>query len=64
VQGLTLGGDDYMTKPFSREEVMARTRSVLGRTVFYRLSDGFPEPLRDHCLRSLVAMPRQLQEDD
>src|SRR5688572_17108626 len=28
VQGLTLGGDDYVTKPFSLEEVVARIRSV------------------------------------
>lgn len=27
-----------------------------GRVVFYRLAAGFPEPLRDHCLRQLVEM--------
>ena len=31
VQGLTLGGDDYITKPFSLEEVVARIRAVLRR---------------------------------
>ena len=31
VQGLTLGGDDYVTKPFSLEELVARLRSVLRR---------------------------------
>jgi two-component system OmpR family response regulator len=31
VQGLTLGGDDYVRKPFSLEEVIARVRSVLRR---------------------------------
>ncbi len=31
VRGLTLGGDDYMTKPFSLEELVARVRSVLRR---------------------------------
>lgn len=35
-----------------------------GRAVFYRLSDGFPEPLRENCLRALVLMSRQVQEDD
>ena len=30
--GLTLGGDDYVTKPFSLEEVIARIRAVLRRT--------------------------------
>jgi len=32
VAGLSLGGDDYVTKPFSLEEVIARIRAVLRRT--------------------------------
>ncbi|WP_446666997.1 response regulator transcription factor [Flexivirga sp. B27] len=32
VKGLTVGGDDYVTKPFSLEEVVARIRAVLRRT--------------------------------
>ncbi|MGN6523351.1 MAG: response regulator transcription factor [Actinomycetes bacterium] len=31
VTGLTLGGDDYVTKPFSLEEVVARIRAILRR---------------------------------
>ncbi|MDR2703558.1 MAG: response regulator transcription factor [Cellulomonadaceae bacterium] len=31
VQGLTVGGDDYVTKPFSLEEVVARIRALLRR---------------------------------
>jgi two-component system OmpR family response regulator len=31
VRGLTLGGDDYVTKPFSLEELIARVRAVLRR---------------------------------
>jgi two-component system OmpR family response regulator len=31
VHGLTVGGDDYVTKPFSLEELIARIRSVLRR---------------------------------
>jgi two-component system OmpR family response regulator len=31
VRGLTLGGDDYVTKPFSLEEVVARIHAVLRR---------------------------------
>ncbi len=31
VSGLTLGGDDYVTKPFSLEEVIARIRAILRR---------------------------------
>ena len=31
VRGLTLGGDDYVTKPFSLEEVVARIQVILRR---------------------------------
>ncbi|HEV8649031.1 MAG TPA: response regulator transcription factor [Actinomycetes bacterium] len=41
VTGLTLGGDDYVTKPFSLEEVIARIRAVLRRT-----RAGMPSPSR------------------
>ncbi|MGY2062195.1 response regulator transcription factor, partial [Nocardia gipuzkoensis] len=32
VTGLTLGADDYVTKPFSLEEVVARLRVILRRS--------------------------------
>ncbi len=32
VMGLTVGGDDYVTKPFSLEEVVARIKAILRRT--------------------------------
>jgi two-component system OmpR family response regulator len=31
IRGLTLGGDDYVTKPFSLEELVARIRSIMRR---------------------------------
>src|SRR6478672_9700937 len=31
IRGLSLGGDDYVTKPFSLEELVARIRSILRR---------------------------------
>jgi two-component system OmpR family response regulator len=33
IAGLTAGGDDYVTKPFSLEEVVARLRSLVRRTL-------------------------------
>ncbi|WP_444951974.1 response regulator transcription factor [Micromonospora ureilytica] len=32
IAGLTVGGDDYVTKPFSLEEVIARLRALLRRS--------------------------------
>lgn len=32
ISGLTVGGDDYVTKPFSLDEVVARIRAILRRT--------------------------------
>ncbi|WP_283133995.1 response regulator transcription factor [Rhizohabitans arisaemae] len=39
IKGLTLGGDDYVSKPFSLDEVVARIRAVLRRS-----HDGSVEP--------------------
>src|ERR1700730_7825199 len=38
--GLTVGGDDYVTKPFSVEELMARVRVVLRRHGSAEQEDG------------------------
>ena len=43
VRGLTIGGEDYVTKPFSLEEVVARLRVILRRAGTIA---GTPEPLR------------------
>ncbi|MFF5497811.1 response regulator transcription factor [Streptomyces aquilus] len=40
IAGLTAGGDDYVTKPFSIEEVLLRIRAILRRTDPDRLADG------------------------
>jgi DNA-binding transcriptional ArsR family regulator len=34
-----------------------------GRVVYYRLAEGFPEPLREHCLHALVALSRAAAEE-
>ena len=40
IAGLTAGGDDYVTKPFSLEEVAARLRALLRRTNRAVADDG------------------------
>ncbi|WP_370592542.1 response regulator transcription factor [Rothia sp. ZJ1223] len=40
VTGLTVGGDDYVTKPFSLDEVVARIRAVLRRTQLHEEEDS------------------------
>lgn len=40
IQGLTIGGDDYVTKPFGLEEVVARIRAILRRTKTDLADDG------------------------
>jgi two-component system OmpR family response regulator len=42
IRGLTLGGDDYVTKPFSVEALVARVRAVLRRTARAPGTDGQP----------------------
>jgi two-component system OmpR family response regulator len=40
VRGLTSGGDDYVTKPFSLEELIARLRNILRHTGAYAESSS------------------------
>jgi two-component system, OmpR family, response regulator len=40
VRGLTTGGDDYVTKPFSLEELIARLRNILRRNGAFGESSG------------------------
>lgn len=41
VTGLGAGGDDYVTKPFSLDEVIARIRAILRRTMGSEEDDAF-----------------------
>ncbi len=36
IAGLTIGGDDYLTKPFSLDELIARVRAIVRRTSGHR----------------------------
>jgi two-component system, OmpR family, response regulator len=40
IAGITAGGDDYVTKPFSLEEVLARLRGLLRRAGLARTRSG------------------------
>jgi len=42
VAGLTAGGDDYVTKPFSLEEVVARLRALMRRSGTARAAEEEP----------------------
>ncbi len=57
VVGLELGADDYVVKPFSVRELMARVKSVLRRTTS-RPTDTGPQPVR---VGSLVVDPSRHQ---
>ncbi|NND20366.1 MAG: response regulator transcription factor [Silicimonas sp.] len=47
ILGLELGGDDYVTKPFSPRELVARVRAILKRAgPVVEATDGEPKTLR------------------
>jgi two-component system OmpR family response regulator len=46
VAGLTVGGDDYVTKPFSLEEVVLRIRAILRRSTRFGQTDADGAVLR------------------
>jgi DNA-binding response OmpR family regulator len=58
VLGLSLGADDYVTKPFSPRELVLRVQSVLRRAARTVESSGGPETLADGDL--VVDVARRL----
>jgi two-component system OmpR family response regulator len=40
IAGLTIGGDDYLTKPFSLDELVARVRAIVRRTTAPQEASG------------------------
>jgi DNA-binding response OmpR family regulator len=57
VEGLNLGADDYVSKPFSTDELAARTRALIRRSSgesfsFYRIADLIVRPAERTVERS------------
>ncbi len=53
IMGLTLGADDYITKPFNPLEVVARVKTQLRRYTRYNHGDT-PEAIHEHDIRGLI----------
>ncbi|PLP56246.1 two-component system response regulator CreB [Mesorhizobium loti] len=58
ILGLEMGGDDYVTKPFSPRELVARVHAVLRRLGPAKLQDAQVEPF-SHGLLTLHSAQRQ-----
>ncbi len=56
VQGIDAGADDYVTKPFHMEEVLARVRALLRRAAGHATSELECGPLRVDTRSSRVTM--------
>ena len=61
LEGLDMGADDYVTKPFSPRELAARVRAVLRRTAREKTEDG-PSTLTRNGLK-LSLMSRKVWVD-
>lgn len=67
VKGLTLGADDYITKPFALSELLARIRSVLRRsqgrsTDELRFADLVLDPRRHRAVRANTPIELSIKE--
>lgn len=51
ILGLEMGADDYLTKPFSPRELMARVKSILRRTTSFNLESNTSNLIKIHDLQ-------------
>lgn len=54
IMGLTLGADDYITKPFNPLEVVARVKTQLRRYTTYNRGEAADEPAAEYDVRGLI----------
>ena len=54
IMGLTIGADDYITKPFNPLEVVARVKTQLRRCQRYNLAAGQPAERNEYDIRGLI----------
>ncbi|MEZ0491800.1 ArsR/SmtB family transcription factor [Kineococcus sp. TBRC 1896] len=59
--GITEDAAGYALRVLRTAGLVSRRKA--GRVVFYRLADGFPEPLLEHCLRHLSALAATGEDD-
>ena len=53
IMGLTLGADDYITKPFSMRELLARVKTQLRRYTRYNSGEAAPQEMTEYDFRGL-----------